>query len=713
MLHLPNMNKNRSKPGKLKKLKKIIRTKTFQTLIDESGRALNYKQVASRMGETDNKVKLLIVESLKELTSEGRLVERDTGKYSYQGMPVNIVEGRIDISKWGKGFLVQKDVESDIPIPAKYLNRALNGDTVQVELYKKKNEWNGKVISVIKRKTETFVGIIDRSNGTIFLDIPSNKHISLFIPKGKDLGGEKGQKAVGKITDWPESANNPFGEILEILGEVGEAKTELDAIMWEFDLPMSFSDELMKKANGLSIDLNKKELSLRRDLRKVNTFTIDPDDARDFDDAISYEYKEDILEVGVHIADVAHFVKEGDLIDKEALNRGTSVYLVDKVVPMLPEKLSNNLCSLRPNEEKFCFSVIISLDNKGMVKDRWVGKTVIESDRRFTYQEAQHIIDGENGDHKEAILKLHEIAQKMRSDRLKEGALAFGGSEFKFILDEEKQPIEIFEKKMGAANQLVEEFMLLANKVVAERIANDLKVKRPFVYRIHDKPDPEKLKNLERFVAQLGYELKTNVDHASRDLNALMNSVKGKPEEKVISQMAIRSMSKAEYSVNNIGHYGLAFENYSHFTSPIRRYPDLLIHRLLGEYLEGKNSLSEKEIEKRNKHCSLMEKRASEAERASVKFMQSLYMFQFIGREFEGLVSGLTRWGIYVELSNKCEGMIPLMNMRDDKYYFEEDSFMVIGKRYKQTFKMGQELKVRVFDCDVLKRQVDLELVDD
>ncbi|NND76764.1 MAG: ribonuclease R [Flavobacteriales bacterium] len=707
------MTKRKLKPATLKKLKKKIRHQVLQVLIDAGGKAMNYKQIAARMEERDNKVKLLIVECLKELTQEEKLVEKDKGKYAYDGKPMNILEGTIDISKWGRGYLISDEREEDVLIPKKYVGRALNGDRVLVELYKKKNDWNGKVVSILERKTDTFVGIVNRSNGMVFLDLPNNSHISLFIPKGKDLGAEDGIKAVGRMTDWPESTNNPFGEIIEVLGSEGEARTELDAIMWEFNLPREFNQETLAQADKLKVDVSEGALKGRKDLRQITTFTIDPDDAKDFDDALSYTKLGDDIELGIHIADVSHFVREGDPIDKEALNRGTSVYLVDQVVPMLPEILSNNLCSLRPNEDKYCFSVIVKMDQSAKVKEHWIGRAIINSDRRFTYQEAQEIIDGSSGDHEGELRHLHDLSQKMRRKRLKDGALAFSGTEFKFKLDEDHQPVEIIEKKMGTANQLVEEFMLLANRLVAEEISNNKKNKRPFVYRIHDKPDPAKLTELQRFVGQLGYELKTDVEHASHDLNALIDSAKGKPEEKVISQMAIRTMAKAEYSVDNIGHYGLAFENYSHFTSPIRRYPDLLAHRLVEVYLVGKTILSEAEIEKRNKHCSIMEKRASDAERASVKYMQALYMSKFIGHEFEGIVSGLTKWGIYVELSNKCEGMIPLISMRDDKYYFEEDSFMVIGKRYKEVFKMGQNLKVRVADCDVLKRQVDLELVED
>ena len=368
------MSKGKLKPVSLKKLKKKLKFQSFQVLVRSGGQAMNYKQVAAKMGEKDNRVKLLIVESLKELTQEGKLLEKDKGKFVYGGKPMNTLEGRIDISKWGKGYLISDEREQDVLIPPKHINRALNGDTVLVELYKKKNDWNGKVISVLERKTDTFVGIIDRSKGNVFLDIPNNKHISLFIPKGKDLGAKDGIKAVGRIMDWPESANNPFGEIIEILGNEGEARTELDAIMWEFNLPMAFTRESLDQAEKLKVEVSPKELEKRKDLRAISTFTIDPDDAKDFDDALSYNMVGEDLEVGIHIADVSHFVKEGDAIDEEALNRATSVYLVDQVIPMLPEKLSNNLCSLRPNEEKFCFSVIVKLDKNGKVKERWIGK---------------------------------------------------------------------------------------------------------------------------------------------------------------------------------------------------------------------------------------------------------------------------------------------------------------------------------------------------
>jgi len=700
------------KPVKLKKLKKKLKLKTLQVLIDEKGKALNYKQVSARLEERDNSVKLIIVEALKELTDEGKIKENEKGKYAYVGKPKNVIEGRIDISKWGRGFVKHEDFEEDISISKKNIRKALNGDLVLVELYKKKNKWAGRVLNILERRTETFVGIVSRRNNIIFLDSESNGHVSLFIPAGKDMNAPNGVKAVGKILNWPDTAENPFGEIIQILGEEGEIRTELDAIHWEFDLPKKFPQIVIDKANALKMEVSEIDLKERRDFRSVPTFTIDPDDAKDFDDALSFVDKDGFYEIGIHIADVSHYVKEGDALDKEARLRATSVYLVDQVIPMLPEELSNFLCSLRPNEDKFCYSVWIKMDKSAKIQDYWIDKTIINSNRRFTYAEAQEIIDGSDGEFKNEIRTLKDLSQKIKAERLKSGALAFGGNEFKFKLDEELQPIDIYEKTMGTANQLIEEFMLIANRIVAEEIGKHPKEKKPFVYRVHDKPKSDKLAELQKFVSFLGYELKTTVEDASRDLNRLMDSAKGKPEEKIISQMAIRTMSKAEYSVDNIGHYGLAFEHYSHFTSPIRRYPDLLVHRLLNEYLHKKTILSEDEIERRNKHCSLMEKRAAEAERASIKYMQAVYMSQFVGKDFEGRVSGLTKWGIYVELSNKCEGMVSFNSMRDDQYYFDEDSFMVIGKRYKETLKMGDKVKVFVSDCNILKRHIDLELIE-
>ena len=678
--------------------------------MEHKGKSLNYKQVSARLGEKDNSVKLLIVESLKELSREKKLKEVEKGKFSYVGKSTNLIEGRIDISKWARGYVKHENFDEDITVSRKNLNKALNGDLVLIELYKKKNQWAGRVVSVLERRSEMFVGVISKHNDTVFLDLDSNKHVSLFIPKGKDLNAEDGIKAVGRITDWPDSAESPFGEIVEILGEEGEIKTELEAIHWEFNLPKEFPKETLELSNQLTFKLDPKEVADRKDFRPITTFTIDPDDARDFDDALSFKKIENLYEIGIHIADVSHYVKEGDALDREALNRGSSVYLVDQVIPMLPEKLSNDLCSLRPNEDKYTYTVSVQMNDKAEVKDHWIGKTLIHSDRRFTYGEAQEIIDGKSGDFQEEIRTLDKLSKILKERRLNSGALAFGGTEFKFKLDEDKQPIEIFEKSMGSANHLIEEFMLLANRIVAEEIGKKPKEKKPFVYRIHDKPDPDKLSELQKFVSFLGYDLKTTVENASRDLNRLLEQSSGKAEEGIITQMAIRTMSKAEYSVDNIGHYGLAFEHYSHFTSPIRRYPDLLAHRLMKEYFQEKTLLNEEEIERRNKHCSLMEKRAAEAERASIKYMQAVYMSRFIGRSFEGRISGLTKWGVYVKMSNLCEGMVSFSSMKDDQYYFDEDSYMVIGKRYKETIRMGDEVKVFVADCDVLKRHVDFRI---
>ena len=700
------------KPTKLKKLKKKIKLKVFQTLIDEKGQTLNYKQISSRIGEKDNAIKLLVVESLKELALDKKIIEKEKGKYVYKGKSRHLVEGFIEINKWGKGFVPHDNFDEDITVSRKNLNRALHGDKVMLEIYKKKNRWAGRVVHIVERKTETFVGIISRTGNATFLDSSSMRHVSLYIPKGKEMNASDGVKAVGKLTDWPDTADSPFGEIIEILGEEGEIRTELDAIHWEFDLPKEFPSDVIAAARELDKNWRPDDLSDRIDFRNILTFTIDPDDAKDFDDALSIRRVNEEYEIGIHIADVGHFVREGDIIDREARLRATSVYLVDQVIPMLPEELSNHLCSLRPKEDKFCYSVVLRMNKGGEVLKSKITKTIINSDRRFTYAEAQEIIDSQEGEFSEEIAVLHQFAQTLRAKRLRNGALAFGGEEFKFKLNEDNEPIEISQKKMGTANQLIEEFMLLANRLVAESIGLNGKQSKAFVYRVHDKPDPDKLNDLQKFLSFLGYEFKTSVETASRDLNDLMESAKGTAEEKIVNQMAIRTMAKAEYSIDNIGHYGLAFEHYSHFTSPIRRYPDLLIHRLLETYSRGNKSIGSEEIERRNKHCSLMEKKAAEAERASIKYMQAVYMSKFVGKEFEGRISGLTKWGIYVELSNKCEGMVSYKNMKDDHYYFDEDSYMVIGKRYKEFLRMGDEVKVQVIACDVLKRHVDLDFLD-
>ena len=578
----------------------------------------------------------------------------------------------------------------------------------------------GEVVEVIERSPKKYVGVVERSDNFAFVHVDSRKMAhDIFIPERSLNGAKQGQKVLVNIVGWPDTMKSPEGEIVDVFGTPGNNNTEMHAILAEFDLPYSYPQEVEQQAEKIPDTIDAKEIARRRDMRGVTTFTIDPADAKDFDDALSIRrLPNGNFEVGVHIADVTHYVTEGSIIDKEAEKRATSVYLVDRTIPMLPERLCNFICSLRPDEEKLAYSAIFEMTDKGEVKNSRIVHTVIKSDRRFTYEEAQQIIETKEGDFKEEILKLDSLAKILREKRFTAGAINFDRYEVKFEIDEQGKPVSVYFKESKDANKLVEEFMLLANRTVAEKIGRVPKSKKPkvFPYRIHDLPDPEKLDNLAQFIARFGYKLRTGgtKTDVSKSINHLLDDIQGKKEENLIETVSIRAMQKARYSVHNIGHYGLAFDYYTHFTSPIRRYPDMLVHRLLTKYLDlGGRSVSEQKYEALCEHSSSMEQIAANAERASIKYKQVEYMTERLGQTYDGVISGVTEWGLYVELNeNKCEGMIPIRDLDDDYYEFDEKNYCLRGRRKKRTYSLGDAITIKVARANLEKKQLDFALVE-
>jgi ribonuclease R len=658
----------------------------------------------------------MVSKVIHDLKSKGYIEEVNKGRYRSRQSGA-YVTGTIDMTRQGYGFLTGADLEEDVFISNRNLNTALHGDKVKVRLLvrKKGNRPEGEVTEIIKRARETFVGTVEMMPQFAFL-IPETKGMpfDLFIPKENLHGATQGVKAVARITNWDSSQKNPVAEIVTVLGMPGEHETEMHAILAEFELPSKFTDKVEKAAESIPTGISKQEISRRRDFRKVTTFTIDPADAKDFDDALSLRRLDNGLwEVGVHIADVTHYIDTGTILDDEAERRGTSVYLVDRVVPMLPEKLSNEICSLGPGMDKLTYSTVFVMDDDASVKEQWFGRTIINSDRRFSYEQAQEIIDSGKGPMKDTILKLHDMAQKLRSKRLDAGAFSFERTEVEFKLDEKGVPLGIHFRESGTANQLIEEFMLLANRRVAEFIGAGKSGKnKTFVYRVHDKPDPEKIDNFSSFIKRFGYKLDNKSQGSlAHSINKLIEKVNGRKEQNIIETLALRSMAKAVYSTDNIGHYGLSFKHYTHFTSPIRRFPDMMVHRLLTAYLNGEQSKDKKHYEELCEHSSARERLAVEAERASIKYKQVEFMQDKIGEVFEGVISGVTEWGIYVEIiENRCEGMISIHNLDDDFYEYDEKNYCIRGRYKNIEYTLGNTIKVKVVKADLQKKQLDYEM---
>ena len=686
-------------------------------------KTFNYKQVSKNLGIRDPSIKKFVSEGLKTLEGKDNLTEVFPGKYKLKSKGGHVV-GTVDLNRGGSAFVMTEAFPEPVYISERNLNRALQDDVVKVFMFaiRRKKRLEGEVVEVLQRARETFVGRVEISKNFAFLITDSRQiPFDLFIPLKNLNGATAGDKAIAKIIEWPENVNNPIGEVVQVIGKPGDHEVEMNAIMAEYELPVEFPDEVIAESENITEEITPAEISRRRDFRKIPTFTIDPADAKDFDDALSLKKLPDgNWEVGIHIADVTHYVQTKSLLDEEALHRATSVYLVDRVIPMLPERLSNFICSLRPGEEKLCYSAVFEMNDRAEVLKEWFGRTIILSDHRFAYEDAQEIIEGGDGPMKEEILSLHKLALQLREDRMKKGSYAFEKVEVKFNLNEKGKPLGVFFKEMKEANHLIEEFMLLANKKVAEFIGKPGQNKgqntraKTFVYRIHDRPNPDKIQTFSKFIHRFGYQIQTQSDRAlSSSMNKLLNAIHGKKEQNLIETIAIRSMAKAIYSTNNIGHYGLSFRHYTHFTSPIRRYPDMMVHRLLTHYLNNGDSKSGKKYEKLCEHSSEMEKRAAEAERSSIKYKQVEFMAERMGQEFDGVISGVTEWGIYVEIiENKCEGLVPIRDLDDDFYEFDEDNYRLIGRRNKKVFQLGDPIRIKMARANLLKKQMDFSIVE-